>query len=377
MKWYFVVWLALAVMVWGEEVPGPSPSAPAPKSRVVWMERPSVVDRFAVNDAGVRSMFIAALQVYTGQKNLGLAWRQLGVQPNDIVGIKINASLGTVMSTRRCLVDIVVESLLAAGVAPQHILVWDKFGNDLEISGWLPRAEGEYPLVRSVIPGAGFDGQQYYVNEVMGKLIWGDYLFRGKKPTKDDLLRLAAAAARSKTDDVDPETKHRATDEADQTSNRSYFTTLVTQTFTKIINIPVMADHPDWGISGCLSSLAMASVDNTRRFADQDYAGDPAIAEILDRDLFRKKVVLHIMDGLIAQYAGAPQFTPLYTQSIGALYLSTDPVAIDTLILPRLEAWRKTAHIVPIGAQAKHIKGAADAGLGQNDLNNISLLELQ
>lgn len=346
------------------------------RSRVVSIERPSVVNKFAVDPVQTRAMFVQALQAYTGQKNVGVAWQQLGIKSSDIVGLKINSTLGQVMGTRRALVDAVIETLGSAGVHPQHIIIWDKQNYELENAGWLPQAEGVFPAVRSVIPQTGFDGQFFYVSEILGKLIWGDFLFRGKQPTKRDLLKAAEKVAKKHSGETEDTQKNQA-DVEEQTSNKSYFAKLLTQTCTKIINLPVMSDHLNYGLDGCLSSLALASVDNTRRFADERVGGDPAIAEILDRDLFRKKVVLHVMDGLVAQYAGGPQFVPLYTQSVGLLYLGVDPVAIDTLALARLETWRQETKIVPIQPRAKHIAGAAALGLGQAEPARIELITMK
>ena len=47
----------------------------------------------------------------------------------------------------------------------------------------------------------------------------------------------------------------------------------------------------------------------------------------------------------------APRFDPHFTRSIGAIYVSRDPVAIDSLVLKRLEQWRaadKQGKIDPI-----------------------------
>lgn len=355
---------------------GASALAQEERSRVVSIERPAVVNKFAVDPVQTRTMFVQALQAYTGQKNVGAAWQQLGIKSSDVVGLKINAALGQVMGTRRALIDAVVETLGSAGVRPSQIIIWDKQNYELENAGWLPQPEGVFPAVRSVISQTGFDGQQFYVSEILGKLIWGDFLFRGKQPTKADLLKAAEKVAKKHSGETEDAQKNR-TDVEEQTSNKSYFAKLLTQTCTKIINLPAMSDHASYGLDGCLSSLAIASVDNTRRFADERVGGDPAIAEILDRDLFRKKVVLHVMDGLVAQYAGGPQFVPLYTQSAGLLYMGVDPVAIDTLALARLEAWRVEAKIVPIQPRAKHIAGAAALGLGQTETSRIELINLK
>jgi hypothetical protein len=82
---------------------------------------------------------------------------------------------------------------------------------------------------------------------------------------------------------------------------------------------------------------------------------------------------------LIAQYAGGPRFDPVFTKSIGAIYVSRDPVAIDSLVLGRLEQWRaadKQGRIDPIGKTASHIHSATTYNLGTDDPARIQLLRL-
>jgi len=344
----------------------------------VLIERPQViVDEFGVNPDEVRRLFVRGLQAYTGETNVGSAWAKLGVARQDVVGIKINTAPGRVMGTRRALVDVIVESLGAAGVTPERIIIWDKFRNELQEAAFLPQAEGARPIVKAVVADTGFDGQHFYVNEVLGRLIWGDYLFRGRKPTMEDLRRAAEKVVKKAEKDDPLAEKLPKVDVEEQTSNRSYLAKLVTQGCTKIINVACLIDHSAFGIDGCLSSLAMGSVDNTRRFQAEAYAGDPAIPEILDRAFFRKKVALHLLDGMLGQYAGGPEFTPLYSQRPGALCFSRDPVAIDGLALRRLETWRTEAKIVLIGDRARHVKIAGELGLGESDLEKIELVKVE
>ena len=161
-----------------------------------------------------------------------------------------------------------------------------------------------------------------------------------------------------------------------QTSNLSYYANLVTHICTKIVNVPVLTDNAPIGINGCLGSLALACVDNNRRFQGDPTYGDPAICEILDKDFMRRKVVVNILDALIAEYAGGPFFNPQFTQSIGAIYVSRDPVAVDSLVLRRIEAWRKRAHIDPLGKTASHVADAANYNLGTNDPRRIQLIHV-
>ncbi|MDE1170703.1 MAG: DUF362 domain-containing protein [Verrucomicrobium sp.] len=355
----------------------PPPPSPGARSRVVLVERPSAVNHFTLNPAAVVQMWREGFLRLTGQKTEADGWRSLGVTANDVVGIKIAAHGNDLVTPPPFLVDAMARGLIAAGVLPGHIIVWDRDGPNLAPTAYAVRDVTRPYLVRNVVPDTGFDANAFYVNEITGKLIWGDLNFRGK--TRDDLLRQADMAGGGAVgDDFSDGTPKGIVQQelADQTSNRSYFAKILTQTCTKIVNVAVMIDDESVGLGGCLSSLALGSVDNNRRFLADGVNGDPAIAEILDRDLFRKKTVLHVTEGLIAQYAGGPSCAPEFTRSPGALYLSADPVAIDSLVLPRLEAWRQQAQVVPIGNLARHVKGADAQGLGTSDPARIDLIKI-
>ena len=96
-----------------------------------------------------------------------------------------------------------------------------------------------------------------------------------------------------------------------------------------------------------------------------------------DMPAVHQKLVLNIMDGLIGGYAGGPDFKPQYSWNYGALYFSTDPVAIDSLCVGVLDAERRGANVPPIGSAANHIATAARLGLGQNVRANIELSEVK
>jgi hypothetical protein len=353
-------------------IPGRAQLPAAPLSRVVLAERPAVVQRFSVDAGAVQIMFNDSLLKLTRQSDVASAWRKgLGIVPQDVVGIKITTQGGQLGGTRRALLDAIVQGLVQAGVNLSNIIIWDKFESDMLGAGYKPNVPvGKGVQIRSVLPGDGYDGDQFYKYEVLGKLIWGDYLFVGKKPSMDDLRKAAAdVVARAEAGE-----KPKPTPAPDQTSDRSFYTKIVTKTCTKIINVPALSDHALYGMQGCLSSLAIGSVDNTRRF--QVDGGYPAIGEILAKDWFKNKVVLHVLDALIAQYAGGPDFQPQFTQSLGAFYLSRDPVAIDSLALARLEEWRKASSLSPLGDLSKHVAGSTENDLGESDPRHIQIVRV-
>ena len=372
-----------------EETEPSDPPPPPARSRVVVSEDPSLVNRFYVDEDRVKDMFNRNLMAYARRRSVAEAWRSL-VDADDTVGIKINTLGGPVLSTHRVLVEAIVQGLGQAGVPPERVIVWDKFEHTMVAAGYVPMAPHGGWQCRAVVPGTGFDPKRFYFHELAGRLIWGDLEFQGSVETARaaaEVDRLVRSAAESVPYGVIPDSPSRpaappreSSDSSDkdapQLSNRSHFATILTQDVTKIINIPNLADHDRLGIYGALASLAIGGTDNTRRFMNSSEPSATAIAEIMEREEIRDKTVLHIMDGLIAQFAGGPVFRPHYSHSAGLLMLSQDPVAIDALALERLEDWRREKGVLPIGDLALHVRQSAAYGVGTDQRSRMEIVSL-
>jgi hypothetical protein len=308
----------------------------------VLVRDPSAVSGFSVDAVKTREMLAAGIKALTGEKDKAAAWRHF-VSSNDVVGIKINTQSGPLQSTRAAVVDSIVNGLCAAGVAATNIYVFDRDPLQMRAAGYLNANPTHSTQMVSVIDGSGWDPNVYFQSNLAGKLIWGDLLF-GQQ-------------------------------EGEDISKRSHLPKLVTQTITKLINVPVLQDHDACGLEGCLYNLSLGMVDNTRRFESMGQHGDPMIAQICAMPPVREKLVLNIMDGLVAGYAGGPNFKPQYSWNDGALYFSADPVAIDSLCVVALDAKRRQAKVPAIGSRASHIATAAHLGLGENERAKIELIE--
>jgi len=386
------VLLAVSPFLSGEAPAQSAPASPSPApatqvlSPVIWTENPDVVQRFAVTGDEVRQMVNRCLLKLTSASDIGTAWTRLGITPKDVVGIKITTSGGPLLSTHRPIIQAICDGLQAAGVPPSQIIIWDKNASTMSDAGYAPvPATDNHVGIDSIFPGTGYDPDAIYKNEVLGTLIWGDSEF--VRTSTDDLSDFMTTAVKKKgfSDDGGMSPPPDSSDTLSgvspipQTSLNSHFARLVSTICTKIINVPVLTDNASIGIDGCLGSLALGSVDNNRRFVGDPSYGDPAICDILNNPLLRRKVVVNILDALVAQYAGGPHFDPQFTKSIGAIYVSRDPVAIDYLVLHRIEQWRQSdrdGRIDPIGKSANYIHSAALLNLGTDDLHRIQLIKI-
>jgi uncharacterized protein (DUF362 family) len=294
----------------------------------------------------VREMVNRLAMAVTGQPDVGKAWGSL-VSPSDRVGIKISAAGGDLFTTHHDIVNAIVDGLAAAGHPRSNIVVWDRSLGGIKEAGYRSAADGYQ--VKAIAPHDGYDAKATQSAPLVGKLVWGDFEFvgdTGKMPLFAD---------------------------NDATSNVSHFSKIISSEVDKVINVPVMSVSETNGIAGCIYNMTIPNIDNWRRFAQGSRFGAESLAEIYANSLIAKKVVLNLMDGLIAQYAGGPQPQPNYAVHHATLYASKDPVALDAIALKRLEEWRRGGSLRPVGPVAAYIDVASQLGLGNSATNRIEV----
>ncbi len=324
-RWVWLL-LALASPLWaGADAVSPATNALA---RVIIVQDAQAMDVFQPCPKVVRAMVDCAITNLTHQGNCAAAWLSL-VSTRDIVGIKVLSHPGPNSGTRPAVTAAVVEGLLAAGLPPKHVVVWDGQGSDLRLAGYYDLAR-RYGIRVTSSAEAGYDRTASYDNPLLGNLIWGDLDF-GKQ--------------------------------GERVGRKSYVTKLVTQQLTKIINITPLLNHNLIGVSGNLFSLAMGSVDNTLRFEGDADRLAIAVPEICALPALRHQVVLNIVDALICQYEGGEKSLLHYSTVLNQLRFSRDPVALDVLSTEELKHQRQLFH-------------AFDPKPSLDTYTNASLLEL-
>ena len=312
----------------------------ARRSRVVIARDARAVEFYTPQTDRVTRMVERGIVALTHAADATAAWREFA-RPGDVVGIKINSQPGPAMGTHHEIVNAVINGLLRAGVPARNIIIWDRSDEHLVAAGWELRESGEGPLCTGTLPHVGWDSRAYYQTPHVGTVIWGDLEFRER-----------------------------------EISERSYYSRIVTERVTKLINIPVLMDNKYVGLSGCLYNIAIGSVDNNRRFQTESLHYDAGIAEICARPPINAKLVLNIFDALVAQYAGGPAFQPQATWAPGEIWLSRDPVALDALALAAIEKRRKEAGMPGLRDRARHVRYAAEMGVGVDERSKMDIIEL-
>jgi uncharacterized protein (DUF362 family) len=331
-----------------EDAPPSPPAQKTEPSTVFYAQSLDAVEQFEENPAITRHMVDNLVRAVTGQASVAGAWRSL-VSPNDKVGIKVSTAGAPYCVSHRGVVEAIVSGLESAGVQRKQIIVWDRELENLRAAGYDGRSGFN---VRAIDPPRGYDREATFTAPVLGKLIWGDLLFREKVQRTDG----------------------KRASESDQLSSTSHFATILTRNVTKIINVPVLTEESGCGIAGALYNMTVPNVDNWRRFLQLDASNTESIASLYADEHVAPKVVLHVVDALVAQYAGGPGFQPNYSIHHGTLYASKDPVALDAIGLRKLEEWRKPAKLAPIGNHADWLKSAEQLGLGNFAAERIVLL---
>ena len=165
-----------------------------------------------------------------------------------MVGIKVFSPPGPNSGTRPAVAAAVVEGLLAAGLPPKQIIVWDRQLADLRLAGFSDLSD-RYGIRVAGSAQAGWDEKVFYNPDspILGNLVWGDLEF-GKK--------------------------------GDGVGRKSFVSKLLSREITKIINVTPLLNHNQAGVSGNLYSLATGSMDNLIRFESSPDPLATAIPEI-------------------------------------------------------------------------------------------------
>src|SRR5438067_3128015 len=111
-----------------------------PRARVVIVEDAQAIDAFRARPEPIREMVSEGITNLTRTASVRQAWRTI-VSTQDVVGIKVFSTPGANSGTRPAVVAAVVEGLLAAGLPPKHIVVWDKKTTELRLAGFYDLAQ--------------------------------------------------------------------------------------------------------------------------------------------------------------------------------------------------------------------------------------------
>src|SRR5258707_13085593 len=178
---------------------------------------------------------------------------------------------------------------------------------------------------------------------------------------------------------------------------RSYLVRMVTEQFTKIVNVPNMKDHSASGVTGCLKNVAYGEFGNVARSHYKAQTETLSfIGTLASVEPLRSRTVLNIMDGLRGVWhAGPLSRDKRYRFYPKRMKFGTDPVAIDRFLIDvidnkrkqegaisvwerdmkyfstKLEDWQANPNVNRFIREPGHIENSSNLGLGVSDTNRI------
>jgi len=259
-------------------------------------ERSIVANR--VSQSIVRQMIEQGIRELTGEKDARLAWSKF-IQPQDTVGIKINPSGAPVCCSSPEIVREIIAGVRSVGVPARNIFVYDRYAYEMDIGSYqalVPIGVRVIGIQERKLDVSGYDPNVFCEANFFGE--W---------------------------------------------ETRSYMASIVSSGVSKIISVPTMKDHSAAGVTGCLKNLAYGTFNNVARSHRQPFSfTDPLIGIMCSVEPLRSKAVLHIMDGTRMVWHGGPLTqNPNFIFPAGLILVGTDPVAMDTIELEKIEAKRR------------------------------------
>jgi hypothetical protein len=345
-------------------VPAAEPGMPGPiRGRVVRARSERALDPATrvVDAAVVREMMERGMRALTGEASAGAAWRRF-FEPSDVVGIKVNAGGRPYCVSSPLIVAEIARQLMALGIAPSRIVVYERFFSQLAEVDYGPQLPAGV-LIQAAERGKSTSEQRDYDPHT-----YVEARFFGEEDTRSNLMRL------------------------------------VSERVTKIVNVPNMKDHGATGVTGCLKNIAYGSFSNVARTHARGVTHTlSAVGTLAAVEPLRSRTVLQIMDGLNAVWHGGPfAHTTRYLFHPRQILFGTDPVAIDRLLLDVIDHKRKAEGAISIWDRSPaslrlddnvsrdadpnvnilirepgHVEYAGRLGLGEWELAKIRIEEIE
>lgn len=297
------------------------PAAAQGRARVVRVESTKVWAGDRRDAAVVAAMVDRGLTTFTGKAKAAEAWAQF-FKPGMRLGLKINLLGRPLLYTAPEVTDAVVAGALGAGVKPADIIVWDRHADHFGPTRYK----------------AGTTGAR------------GERIMTGGQYDRERACQASGGVA-----PID----RIATELTDAT-----------------VNLPLLKNHGMAGVTLALKNIAFGCYQHHR--AAHSGNCDPFVAEACRHYLSQTKVPLHILDATEACYDQGPQpgsAEPIWREN--AIYVATDPVALDVVCRQVVLDKQRTAGLSSRLSQCRHIETAATMGLGVADVGRIDLVTVR
>jgi uncharacterized protein (DUF362 family) len=273
-----------------------------------------------------KTLLEKAMMEFTGGNNLNASMARF-ISKEDVVAIKVNGIAGQkgtyTMATNYEVIVPVVEAVLALGVPADKITVYEQFPD-------------------------------FLAGTRVGVRKWA----------------LPAGVKTGTHNNAD----HRMPDIKVYQGIKTKYARIFTEA-TAVINITMIKDHSISGYTGTMKNITHGNVNNPHEHhANQ---ASPQIAMLYNHPIVTSRVRLHITDAFKVMYDKGPlDKDPKTRIPHGALYVCTDPIAMDTMGVKIVNDERKARNLPSLkdaGREPRYIQAGGDFGLGVHDLNQIRM----
>ncbi len=293
---------------------------PANRARVIRVESAAAWAGDARDPRVVRAMVEKGVMALAGASTPEAAWRHF-IDPAMRVGLKINLLGRPLVYTAPEITDGVAAGVIAAGVKPENVIVWDRWRDH-------------------------FGPTRYK----FGKGRHGESVEAGGRYRAQTMLRGSKGTAAIDT---------MAVERTDVT-----------------VNLPVLKDHGTSGVTLALKNIAFGCYDHYR--SAHDNGCDPFIAEAYEHFVATTRMPLIVMDATEACFDDGPRpadRSRLWRPS--AIFVASDAVALDVVCRGVIAAKRAEKGLPDKTRQSRHIETAIGKRLGIGDPARIEVVALR
>jgi uncharacterized protein (DUF362 family) len=144
---------------------------------------------------------------------------------------------------------------------------------------------------------------------------------------------------------------------------------------TAVIDLTMIKDHSICGYTGCLKNITHGNINNPHHH--HAHNASPQIAMLYNHPIVTSRVRLHVVDAFKVMYDKGPlDKDPRTRIPHGAVYVTTDPVAMDAYgskVVDDERKARRLPSLKEVKREPRYITTAAELGLGVADLDAIKL----
>ncbi len=292
---------------------------PTVSSKVIQTHHTGVWSSDALVPDAVRQMVDESITRLTGINDAREAWAAL-FKPEERIAIKVNAFSNSRIWTHVPLVQAVTDSLVEAGLQPENIVIYDWYSSELRMAGFTMNPDG---------PGVRCYGSDSNNNE-----------------------------------------------ETTQVLERKIHLSNILTSCDALINMPVLKTHMMAGVTFAMKNHfgSYSSPSALHSPTMQEVAALNALPQIKDRT---RLIIGDALTACVRYKNSYPYWDSDWTGD--SIYMSYDPVALDTLGLEKLSQLLEADGGDPTSIQrmAKPaLDLAVELGLGTNDPANMDIEEV-